>query len=192
MGARTDAARAEVLIRREVLADEVGRLEASGRAAVDVPSKIRHNPVQTAGFAASAGFLLFGGPQRLYRRARRAVLGPRADMPKSMLPKEIDRRLRRMGDDGEKVRRTLEREFADYLVEHRKERESRELGATAISLAGNVLKPVTTRLGRQLAEQLFQPDQAAFGTAVERIRARREAGKGDRPAEGGGTRPAKE
>ncbi len=181
MGASTDAARAEVLARRQLLLDEVTNLEASARAAVDIPAKVKRAPVQTAGLAAGTAFLALGGPQRLYRRARRQILGPKADMPKSMLPKEIDKRLRSMGDDGEKVRRTLENEFADYLEKNRKERESRDLGATAVSIAGLVLKPAASQLGKRMAAELAKPDGASFGEAVERIRARREQGKGDEP-----------
>ncbi len=181
MGASTDAARAEVLARRRLLLDEVTHLEASARAAADIPAKVKRAPVQTAGLAAGTAFFVLGGPQRLYRRARRAILGPKADMPKSMLPKEVDKRLRSMGDDGEKVRRTLEREFADYLDEHRQERESRDLGATAVAIAGSVLRPGAGQLGRRMASELVKPDSASFGGAVERIRARREAGKGAGP-----------
>ena len=86
MGSRTDAARAEVLARRAALAEELVRLEASGRAAVDIPARVRRAPAQTAGAAAGAAFLLLGGPGRILRRMKRAVRGPEADMPPSMLP----------------------------------------------------------------------------------------------------------
>ena len=44
MGARTDAARAEVLAAREGLDEELVRLEASGRAAVDIPARLKREP----------------------------------------------------------------------------------------------------------------------------------------------------
>ncbi len=181
MGARTDAARAEVVARRELLLDEVTHLEASARAAVDIPAKVRRRPVQTAGLAAGAAFIVLGGPQRLFRRVRRAVRGPQADMPKSMLPEEVDKHLKRLGDDGKAVRSILEREFADYLEKTRKERESRQLGPTLISIGGNLLKPVASQAGKRMAQQLFTPDSASFAQAVDRIRARREEGKGTTP-----------
>ena len=46
--------------------------------------------------------------------AKRAVRGPAAPMPKSMLPEEIEKALRKLGADGDKVRGALERDFADY------------------------------------------------------------------------------
>jgi len=181
VGARTDAARAEVLAAREDLASEVTRLEAAGRSAVDVPAKIRRAPAKTAGVAAGAVFLVAGGPRRLFRRAKRAIVGPEEPLPKSMLPKEVDEALRKLGTDGDKVRGTLEREFRRYLDEHKDERENRDLGTVAAVLLSNVAKPVTSRVGRRLAEELFSPDGASFQDAVERIRARRDAGKGSKP-----------
>jgi hypothetical protein len=178
VGASTDAARAEVLARRAELAVELERLEAAGRSAVDIPTKIRREPAKTAGLAAGAIFLVAGGPAKVVRRARRAIFGPERELPKSMLPKEIDESLRKLGTDGEKVRGTIEREFTKYLDEHAEERRDRDLGAVVAMLLASVAKPVSTRAARQLAERLFSPDQPSFQDAVERIRTRREAGKG--------------
>ena len=178
MGASTDAARAEVLAAREGLATEIDRLEAAGRAAVDIPGKIRREPVKTAGIAAGAAFLVAGGPRRLFRRVKRAVRGPEADLPPSLLPDEVDKALRRLGEDGEKVRGTLEREFAKYLDEHAEERRDRDLSAVTALLLANLAKPLTQRAGRRLAESLFRPEGASFSEAMERIRARQGAGHG--------------
>jgi len=175
VGARTDAARAEILAAREELEEEVIRLEAAGRSAVDVPAKMRENPVKTAGVAAGAAFLILGGPGRLFRRVKRAVVGPEKDLPKSILPEEVDKALRKLGDDGDKIRGTLEREFAHYLEEHKEERDNRNLGAVAAILLANVAKPLTAQAGRRLAQQLFSPEAGSFNEAVQRIRARREA-----------------
>lgn len=192
MGARTDTARAQVVAAREELAGEVTRLEAAGRSAVDVPAKIRHAPAKTAGLAAGAAFLVLGGPKRLFRRARRAIVGPQADLPKSMLPAEVDKALRKLGPDGEKVRATLEREFSKYLEAHKDERENRDLGTVAAVLLANVARPLTERAGRRLAGQLFSPENASFQDALERIRARGRAGKGTSPEEPASpARPAK-
>jgi hypothetical protein len=176
MGARTDAARAEVLAARGHLDEELARLEASARTAVDIPAKVRKDPVKTAGLAAGAGFVLLGGPQRLFRRARRAVVGPSEPLPPSMLPKEVDKALKKLGADGEKVRGVLEREFANYLEETAEKRKDRDLSAViALALAG-VAKPVAQRVGRQLVEQLFSPNGPGFAEQLERIRARQQSG----------------
>ncbi|MGZ6268935.1 MAG: hypothetical protein ACXWMU_00010 [Candidatus Limnocylindrales bacterium] len=186
MGARTDAARQEVLARRRLLVEEVGRLEASGRAAVDIRAKVKRAPARTAGLAAGSVFLVLGGPQRLYRRARRAVLGPKADLPTSLLPKEVEKTIKGLGDDGQRVRATLEREFAGYLATTRKEREGRDLPAALAGVVTSAVKPLASRLGKQLAEQLLQPDMASFESAMDRIRARREGGPAPAATQGPG------
>ena len=172
MGKGTDAARAEVLAAREGLGEELVRLEAAGRAAVDIPARLRREPAKVAGTAAGAAFLLLGGPKRVFHGVRRAIFGPEADLPKSMLPPEVEATLRKLGPDGEKVRGTLEREFADYLEENGPKRRERDLGAVAAGLLGGVLRPVTARAGRELIQRLFEPDSDTFGEAIRRARGR--------------------
>jgi hypothetical protein len=173
MGARTDAARSEVLAARAGLDEELVRLEASGRAAIDIPARLRREPAKVLGAAGGAAFLLLGGPKRVFKGVRRAIFGPDADLPKSMLPPEIEKTLKKLGPEGDKVRGTLEREFAEYLDEKAPERRGRDLSATAATLLGGVLKPVTERLGRQLAERALDPDAPSFADAMRRARGRR-------------------
>ncbi len=177
MGARTDAARAEVVARRQLLLDEVVRLEASGRSAIDIPAKIRRAPGKTAALAAGTAFMVLGGPKKAYRALRRAVLGARADLPKSMLPGQIDKALRSLGDDGDRVRGLLEREFVDYLEKNKPAREARDLRGTISELGGNILRPVTAQAGKRLGKELFSPEGRSFSEAMNRIQARRESRK---------------
>lgn len=172
MGAETDAARAEVLASRAALLNEVQRLEGAARTAVDIPGKVRRAPAKTAGLAAGTAFVVLGGPQRLFRRARRAVLGPQADMPKSLLPKDVEKTVKKLGSDGDKVRGTLEREFARYLDDRAKVRKQADMSELATTVAANVLKPLSSRFGKQLVERLFAPDSAGFDEAVAKVRAR--------------------
>lgn len=174
MGARTNAARAEVLAARDGLDEELVRLEAAGRAAIDIPARLRREPARVLGAAGGAAFLLLGGPKRAFKGVRRAIFGPGADLPKSMLPPEVEKTLKKLGPDGEKVRGTLEREFAAYLDEKAPQRRERDLTGTAATLLGGVLKPVTERLGRQLAERALNPDGFTFAEGMRRARARRD------------------
>ena len=190
MGARTSAARAEVVAARDGLAEEATRLEAAGRAAVDIPARIRREPLKVAGAASGAAFLLLGGPGRAFRGIRRAIFGPEAGLPKSMLPPEVEKTLRKLGPDGDKVRGTLERAFADYLEEKAPRRE-RDLGAAAGGLLTNLLRPVTIRAGRQLAERLLDADPATLADALRRTRTRMagDTGNGSKPGGGVGGEP---
>jgi hypothetical protein len=162
----TDAARDRVLAARDVLGDELDALEASARAAVDIPAKIRRSPARAAAIAGSAGFVVLGGPKRLFGAVRRAVRGPTAALPKRMLPDEIEKTLGKLGDDGDKVRGALERNFAAYAREAEKDRGIAPLLSTAVA------KPLLTRGARAAAEWLFRTDDEGFQARLTEVRDR--------------------
>ncbi|HEX5149075.1 MAG TPA: hypothetical protein VFW02_08340 [Candidatus Limnocylindrales bacterium] len=180
MATETDAARDRVLAARAALGDELQALEASARAAVDIPAKVRRSPAKAAAIAGSAGFVVLGGPKRLFGAARRAVFGPTADLPKRMLPDEIEKTLKKLGDDGDKVRGAIERDFAAYAKEAEKDR------GIAPLLSTTVAKPLLARAGRAAAEWFFRTDDEGFQARLAdvRDRAREEVDKrrSDRPA----------
>ena len=190
MGTRTDAALAQVVAARADLDAELDRLEAAGRAAVDVPAKVRREPVKAAGVAAGAAFLALGGPKRLFRRAKRAVTGKEEDLPSEMLPDEIQKVLKKLGSDGKKVQLTLDKEFARYLDDRAKERKKEGALAAVVALGTTALRPVALRTGRQLVERMLNPDGPSFEEQMERLRNRRKnkAEGGEGSADDGGPR----
>ena len=165
MAEDTDAARDRVLAARAALGEELEALEASARAAVDIPAKIRRSPAKAAAIAGSAGFVVLGGPQRLFGAARRKVFGPTADLPKQMLPKEIEKTLKKLGDDGDKVRGAIERDFAAYAKEAEKDRG---IGALATAAA----RPLVLRGARAAAEWFLRPDEEGFQARLAEVRER--------------------
>ncbi|MGZ8438638.1 MAG: hypothetical protein ACXW4H_01840 [Candidatus Limnocylindrales bacterium] len=167
MATETDAARDRVLAARAALGDELDALEASARAAVDIPAKIRRSPAKAAAVAGSAGFLVLGGPKRLFRRARRTVFGPTADLPKSMLPKEIEKTLRQLGDDGDKVRGALERDFADYAKQATKANPP----VTAM-LATSIGRPLIRRGIKAAGEWFLRTNDEGFAARLAQVRER--------------------
>lgn len=173
MGTRTDAALAQVVAAREDFGTQVDRLEAAGRAAVDIPAKIRRQPAKAAGVAAGAAFLAVGGPRRLFRRAKRAIRGEEEALPPSLLPDEIEKAVRKLGSDGKQVRGTLEREFAKYLDDRSKERKREGIVAAATGIALGALRPVSIRAGKNIAERMLNPDGPSFEEQMEKIRNRR-------------------
>jgi hypothetical protein len=185
VGTRTDAAQAAVVAARADLGEQVDRLEAAGRAAVDIPAKVKANPAKAAGVAAGGAFLALGGPKRLYRRAKRAVTGKDEELPSELLPKEVEKAVKRLGSDGKAVRGTLEREFAKYLEDRQKERKKEGVVAAATGLAITALRPVAMRGGRQIAERMLDPNQPAFNEQLAKIRARRQGGTPGAPDDAG-------
>ena len=185
MGTRTNAALAQVVAARADFDDELDRLEAAGRAAVDVPARVRKSPAKAAGIAAGGAFLALGGPKRLFRRAKRTITGKEEELPSELLPKEVDRALRKLGSDGKKVRGTIEREFARYLEDRQKERKKEGLLATGAALAATALRPSAIKVGRNLAERMLNPDGPSFEEQLERLRTRRRGGGEGSGDEGG-------
>ncbi len=167
------AARADVLAARGRLGEELVRLEASARAAVDIKARVKRSPMKAAGAVAGAGFLIAGGPKRVLRGARNAVFGKPDPLPKSMLPKEVDATLRKLGTDGERVRGLIERDFARYLDEKAPERKQRDIAGIIGGLLMTAGRPAATKAGKRLAEQLFSTDRAAFEEQLERVRQKR-------------------
>jgi hypothetical protein len=163
----TAAARDRVLAARSELAEQLTVLEASGRAAVDIPARIKRSPGKVAAVVGGAGFLALKGPQRVYRLTRRAVVGKPAPLPTSMLPDEVEKTLRKLGKDGDKVRGALERDFADYAKQARKGRDSVK---TLLLLA--VARPLLGRAAKSAGEMLFTPDARGLEERMAMVRAR--------------------
>ena len=179
MAEGTDAARERVLAARAQLGDELEVLEASARAAVDIPAKIKRSPAKAAAVAGGAGFLVVGGPRRVVNGVKRAVRGPSKPLPKSMLPDEIEKTLRKLGTDGDAVRGTLERDFADYAKQAAKDRGR---GLKTLLLL-SVARPVLTHGSKTAARWLFSSDEVGFGERLEQVRARIEGMQAKREAE---------
>ena len=170
MASEQDAARDRVLAARAALDEATANLEASGRAAVDIPARIRQSPAKAAAIAGGLGFFLLRGPQRLFGSVRRAIFGESAPVPTRMLPKEIEKTLKSMGKDGEKVRGTLERDFASYVKKAEKDRK----GLLSVLLLG-LVRPMLARGARRAGEYLFSPGPEGYPTRLDEVRARAEA-----------------
>ena len=167
MATETDAARDRVLAARGALDEELQALEASARAAVDIPAKVRRSPAKAAAVAGSAGFLVLGGPKRLFGAARRAVFGPTAELPKRMLPDEIEKTLSKLGDDGDKVRGAIERDFAAYAKEAAKQNPP----ITAM-IATTVGRPLLQRGLKAAGAWFLRADEDGFQARLAEVRAR--------------------
>ena len=155
MGARTDAARQEAVATRAGLVDEVERLKSSARSAVDVKAKLKRNRGRVAGVAAGTAFVVAGGPRRVFRAVKRRVVGEPEPLPASLLPKEVDRAVRALGDDGEKVRGALERSFADYLEATAGDRKGAARRGSLTRLAVRIGTPVATQAAQQALKRVL-------------------------------------
>jgi hypothetical protein len=172
------AALDEVVAARSALGDELVRLEATARAAVDVRAKVRRNTGKTAAAAAGTAFVVLGGPRKVFRAVKRRVVGAPEPLPPSLLPEQVEKAVRGLGDDGAKVRGALEREFAAFLDTNRKS-ESPLL--RRVVLAGGV--PLASQVGRAIVKRLLTGSPDDVASREEQIRSRLE-----RPGPGAPTR----
>ena len=188
MATETDAARDRVIAARADLAAELENLEAAARAAVDIPAKIRRSPAKAAAVVGGAGFLALKGPQRILGAAKRAVRGPAQPLPDSMLPEEIQKSLRALGSDGDRVRGALERDFAKYAKQ-----AARDRTASRNVLLFAMARPLITRGTKLAGDWLLGTDERGFTERLEQVRARAERQLEARDkAPGGSTGPAAE
>jgi hypothetical protein len=84
-----------------------------------------------------------------------------------MLPEEIDKTLRKLGDDGEKVRGAIERDFAAYA---KKASQDRSRLRTLLLLS--VARPLLSAGARAAASALFGGDEEGFKARLAQIRER--------------------
>jgi hypothetical protein len=144
-----DAARANV-------ETELDGLNTSVRAAVDIPAKIRRNPVPTVGAATGAAFLLLGGPRRVAKSVEKRLFPKRYTRPPTVLPRDVERTLDRLPEeDRDLVRGHLERDFATYLRDqHAKDPPNARTAAW--KTYDLLLGTVGARAARELVKRLFE------------------------------------
>lgn len=110
------AALAELQASREEVRRSLDDVTSATQSALDVPAKIRRNPVKAAALVGGAGFLLAGGPRRVMRFAVGRIRPGRPDPYAGLLPTQIEQILKDNGLAGDPdLRRALEQDFAEYL-----------------------------------------------------------------------------
>jgi hypothetical protein len=175
------AAMEELEAARTSLADSLDVLGEATHSALDVPSKIRRNPVKAAALVGGTGFLLVGGPRRVARAVGRRVFGRRPDPHAGLLPPEIEKVLKDSGvaKDPE-VRRALNKDFADYLKQKGKYGPEPNAQASFWRTFDRVVGPLGTAGARVMVQRLMEAEQdrALYRAEMrERALARAEARK---------------
>jgi hypothetical protein len=154
-------AHAQLLAARTAFGEELDGLTASTQAALDIPAKIRRNPVKTAALAGGAGFLLLGGPKKVLKLAGRALPTRPRDPYAGLLPHEVEAILKdtQVGRDP-RVRMALEKDFAEYLRRKGKVEPLPNARASLWRTYDALVGPLGTVGARMLVERLFQANDA--------------------------------
>lgn len=163
MDQTTATAITDVIAARQALGDEIVRLEAAARAAVDIKAKVKRNPGKTAAAVGGTAFLAVGGPRKVLRSVKHRIVGKPDPLPPSLLPDQVEKAVRALGDDGTKVRGALEREFASFLADGvRTEKRFRRqlLYATAAPLAASFAREIMKRMTASSPDDLARREDA--------------------------------
>jgi len=154
-------AMAEMEAARAGMARSLDQLTASTQSALDIPAKIKRNPVRTAALVGGTGFLLAGGPRRVVRFVGRRVFPRRPDPHAGILPPEIEKVLKDSGvaKDPE-VRRALNKDFADYLKNKGKYRPEPSAATSFWRTFDRVVGPLGTAGARVMVQRLMEAEQS--------------------------------
>jgi hypothetical protein len=174
MGEATRAAREQVKAARRDLGREVDELGSEARSSLDLPAKVRRNPVQTVGLGAAVVLLAAGAPRRGLRFVQRKLRGGKPEPPSNALPKEVQRAIDDLGPDAAAVRARLDKEFAKFLARERTEGKlERSPQDTLLRLVEAFAVPFGAQASRRLTERLFaaDPDRPAVPGEAAREKA---------------------
>jgi hypothetical protein len=160
MATPTEESRRALIAAREDLGDGLDDLTTAFRSAIDIPAKIRKNPLQTAGLAAGAGFLAVGGPKKVIRAAVHRIRPSTRRPYEGLLPKDIDKVVRRKGGPhSEEIETALENDFAGYLKRKGKVTESEpNAGKSLWKTYDTIVGPLGALVAKQLVDRLAAAD----------------------------------
>jgi hypothetical protein len=154
------AAMADLDAARAGLADSLDGLSSATQSALDVPAKIRRNPVKAAALVGGTGFLLVGGPRRVARFVGRRILPRRPDPHAGLLPPEIEKVLKESGVSKDpEVRRAINKDFAEYLKSKGKYQPEPSAGTSFWRTFDRVAGPLGTAGARIMVQRLLEAEQ---------------------------------
>ena len=150
-------ARLALIEARGQLGRELDGLTTATQSALDIPAKIRRDPIKTVALAGGAGFLLLGGPRRLIRAAGSRLLPQRKrNVYDGLLPDEIERILRDSGASQQPgVRDAVAADFAEYLRSKGRFKPQPNASSSFWRTYDALVGPLGTVGARILTERLF-------------------------------------
>jgi hypothetical protein len=128
--------RVEVADQRAANDRTAAELEARVRHAIDIPARLRDNPLPFIGIGAAAVFLVAGGPKRLFGLARRRLRPTNAEQAYDALPRPmqawVDTLAAELGPKADHARASLIEELQRWRQEPVKSRKARKELAKAM------------------------------------------------------------
>lgn len=166
MATTTQEAHEKIAAARQQLSTELDGLGAAARASVDIPAKIRRNPVRTLGLIGGAGFLAIGGPKRALKAVEKRVRPAPKDKLRGILPKDVEKLVVKSGaSNADEVQARLEQDFYDWMAKRRTQPPAnarQSLWRTYDTLLG----PLGGMGSKALAKRLFSSEQSSKTTSI--------------------------
>ncbi len=159
MAATTKQANQEVVAARKALGHELDELRGAARSAVDIPAKVKANPVKTMGLIGGAGFLAVGGPKRIIQAMERRVRPTKKDRLKGILPKDVEKLVDKTASNAEEVRQRLEQDFYDWMSKKRPQQAPAGARQSFWKTYDSFLGPLGALGAKAMAEKLFAADK---------------------------------
>ncbi len=153
-------AMAELEAARTQVSESLDHLADATHSALDIPAKVKRNPVKTAALVGGTGFLLVGGPRRVARFVGRRVFPQRPDPNAGILPPEIEKILKDSGVAKDpQVRRALNKDFAEYLKGKGKYQPEPSAQRSFWRTFDRVVGPLCTAGARVMVQRLMEAEQ---------------------------------
>ncbi len=167
MGQSSAEARQELERARLGVSSELDQLADSTRTALDIPAKIKRNPVQTVGVVGGAAFMILGGPRRAAKAVEKRFWPKRYYRPPTVLPKDVERSIAKLPQgDQEMVRAHLERDFSAYLQKQHPV-EPANARQSAWKTYDLLVGIIGAAAARELVKRLFEIPQETKVEAIE-------------------------
>lgn len=167
MAATTKQAHEEVVAARKALGHELDELRGATRSAVDIPAKVKRNPVKTVGLLGGAGFLAVGGPKRILQAMERRVRPAKRDRLKGILPKDVEKLVDKTATNAEEVRQRLEQDFYDWMSKKRPQQAPANARQSFWKTYDSFLGPLGALGAKAMAEKLFAADKMRGASAEQ-------------------------
>lgn len=158
MAATAKQANQEVVAARKALGHELDELRLATRSAVDIPAKVKRNPVKTMSLIGGVGFLAVGGPKRVIQAVERRVRPTKKDRLKGILPKDVEKLVDKTSSNADEVRQRLEQDFYDWMSKKRPQQAPAGARQSFWKTYDSFLGPLGALGAKAMAEKLFAAD----------------------------------
>ncbi len=170
MATTTKQAHQEVVAARKALGHELDELRVATRSAVDIPAKVKRNPVKTMSLIGGAGFLAVGGPKRVIQAMEHRIRPTKKDRLKGILPKDVEKLVDKTASNADEVRQRLEQDFYDWMSKKRPQQAPANARQSFWKTYDSFLGPLGALGAKAMVEKLFAAEKERTAVSKQQDR----------------------